>query len=279
MPRPVTVADLGTGSGAIGLALAAELPVDGVAVWLTDVVAPTPSTSPGPTSPASAAAAANVRIAGGSWFDALPGGRRRSTSSSPTRRTSPTDRPTSTPAVRDWEPHGALFAGPDGLDAIRAIVAGAPAAGSAPAAGWCSRSAPTRARPSSGCSPGRATRDVVDPSRPRRPRPRRRRPRTVNRADSLTPFVTIPARWGTQPKRTAISESRRPFLGRDLGVGADDLAGGREQRPAQDAAVMRASTSSSSSVTVVVGPRLAGLGHRRAEVLLEARTPCPASPR
>ena len=28
--------------------------------------------------------------------------------------------------VRDWEPHGALFAGPDGLDAIRRLVADAP---------------------------------------------------------------------------------------------------------------------------------------------------------
>ena len=32
----MTVADLGTGSGAIGLALADELPLDGVTVWLTD---------------------------------------------------------------------------------------------------------------------------------------------------------------------------------------------------------------------------------------------------
>ena len=29
-------------------------------------------------------------------------------------------------AVREWEPHGALFAGPDGLDAIRLLVATAP---------------------------------------------------------------------------------------------------------------------------------------------------------
>ena len=28
--------------------------------------------------------------------------------------------------MRDWEPHGALFAGPDGLDAIRRLVADAP---------------------------------------------------------------------------------------------------------------------------------------------------------
>lgn len=36
VPAPRRVADLGTGSGAIGLSLAAELPLDGTEVWLTD---------------------------------------------------------------------------------------------------------------------------------------------------------------------------------------------------------------------------------------------------
>ena len=93
-PRPVTVADLGTGSGAIGLALADELPVDGVRVWLTDV-------SPDALDVARAnlagigRRAANVRIAAGSWFDALPAAS-CPTSWWPTRRTSPRARPTST---------------------------------------------------------------------------------------------------------------------------------------------------------------------------------------
>ncbi len=34
-----TVVDLGTGSGVIGLSLAAELPIDGTTVWITDVSA------------------------------------------------------------------------------------------------------------------------------------------------------------------------------------------------------------------------------------------------
>ena len=73
LPPPVTVADLGTGSGAIGLALADELPVDGVTVWLTDE-------SPDALDVARANLAgigrrgANVRIAEGAWFDALPDG-------------------------------------------------------------------------------------------------------------------------------------------------------------------------------------------------------------
>lgn len=122
--RPLTVVDLGTGSGAIGLALARELPNAGVSLWLTDV-----------SSDAIAVARANlaglgrdarnVRIAAGSWFDALPAG-------------TVVDLAVANPpyiaagsalvdqAVRDWEPHGALFAGPDGLDHIAAIVRAAP---------------------------------------------------------------------------------------------------------------------------------------------------------
>jgi release factor glutamine methyltransferase len=124
LPEPIVVADLGTGSGAIGLSLADELPIDGVTVWLTDV-------SPDAVDVARANTAgigrrgANVRIATGSWFDALPAGTRL-------------DLAVANPpyvaegsghlddAVRRWEPHEALFAGDDGLRDIRAIVAAAP---------------------------------------------------------------------------------------------------------------------------------------------------------
>ena len=122
--RPVTVADLGTGSGAIGLALADELPVEGVTVWLTDV-------SPDALDVARAnlagigRRAANVRIAEGSWFDALPDGTVLDLAVANPPYVADGS-PDVDAAVREWEPHGALFAGADGLDAIRLLVGAAP---------------------------------------------------------------------------------------------------------------------------------------------------------
>lgn len=125
MPMPIVCADLGTGSGAIGLSLAAELPVDGVTVWMTD-------RSPDALDVARAnaagigRAAANVRIAEGSWFDALPGelrGRLAIIVSNPPYVAD--DDPAVEPIVRQWEPGESLFAGADGLDDVRSIVSDA----------------------------------------------------------------------------------------------------------------------------------------------------------
>ncbi|HSB86003.1 MAG TPA: peptide chain release factor N(5)-glutamine methyltransferase [Ilumatobacteraceae bacterium] len=126
-PMPVICADLGTGSGAIGLSLAAELPVDGVTIWMTDVsdevldVARANATGIG-------RAASNVRLAAGPWYDALPAelvGRLDVIVSNPPYVA--VDDPQLEPAVREWEPELALVAGPEGLDAIRRLVEGAPA--------------------------------------------------------------------------------------------------------------------------------------------------------
>ncbi|NBO80660.1 MAG: methyltransferase domain-containing protein, partial [Actinobacteria bacterium] len=72
--RPITprvVVDLGTGSGAIGLSLAQELPLDETSVWMTDA-----SLDALDVARANAAglgrAAANVRIVHGDWYAALP---------------------------------------------------------------------------------------------------------------------------------------------------------------------------------------------------------------
>jgi release factor glutamine methyltransferase len=123
-PAPVVVADLGTGSGAIGLALADELPVEGVTVWLTD-------SSPDALDVARAnlagigRRAANVRIAGGSWFAALPEGTVLDVAVANPPYVAD-DASDVDDAVRAWEPHEALFAGPHGLREIRAIVDAAP---------------------------------------------------------------------------------------------------------------------------------------------------------
>ena len=118
------VADLGTGSGAIGLALADELPIEGTTVVLTDV-------DPDALDVARAnlagigRAAANVSVRAGSWTDALePGERFDVIVSNPPYVAEGS--PDVESLVSDWEPAGALFAGPDGLAAIDVIVAGAP---------------------------------------------------------------------------------------------------------------------------------------------------------
>ena len=122
---PRRVADLGTGSGAIGLSMAAELPIDNTEVWLTDV-----STDALDVARANAAglgrAAANVRFAQGSWWSALPSELRGTfdvvVSNPPYIAVDDTEVDES---VREWEPASALFAGGDGLDDIRAIMTGA----------------------------------------------------------------------------------------------------------------------------------------------------------
>jgi release factor glutamine methyltransferase len=120
---PRLVADLGTGSGAIGLSLAVELPVDDTTVWLTDV-----SDDALAVARANLAgigrAAINVRIGAGSWFEALPDGVRFDVIVSNPPYVADAS-PMLEPSVLDWEPAAALFAGIDGLDDIRVLVAGA----------------------------------------------------------------------------------------------------------------------------------------------------------
>jgi release factor glutamine methyltransferase len=123
MPRPITVADLGTGSGAIGLALADELGLEGVTVWLTDVSADALDVARANLT-GIGRVARNVRIAQGSWFDALPNDLEVDLAVSNPPYVADDDADLE-PIVREWEPPTALFAGDDGLDAVRAIVGGA----------------------------------------------------------------------------------------------------------------------------------------------------------
>jgi release factor glutamine methyltransferase len=115
------VADLGTGSGAIALALATELP--DAAVWATDVsddalaVARANLSSIG-------SAATRVRMVQGDWFEALPielRGELRLVVSNPPYVTE--DEHAELPAeVRDHEPYEALVSGARGLEAVEHLV-------------------------------------------------------------------------------------------------------------------------------------------------------------
>ncbi len=124
IPGERVVADLGTGSGAIGLALADELPLAGTTVWITDV-----SDDALAVARANLAgigrAARNVLVAAGSWFDALPSDLRCHVIVSNPPYVAEGS-PLLDGNVLEWEPAGALFAGADGLDAIRALIDGAP---------------------------------------------------------------------------------------------------------------------------------------------------------
>ena len=123
--QPLTVADLGTGSGAIGLSLAAELPRGSVEVWLTDVSADALDVAR-----ANAAglgmAGAGVRFARGSWFEALPAALRGNLAlvlSNPPYIDPDDERVEA--SVRDWEPASALFSADHGLADVRTIAVGA----------------------------------------------------------------------------------------------------------------------------------------------------------
>jgi release factor glutamine methyltransferase len=122
-PPSATVADLGTGSGAIALALAAELP--DALVWATDA-----STDALAVAAANIAgcAAARVRLAEGSWFAALPRELRGElalvVANPPYIAEHEVE---SLPReVARHEPRSALVSGPTGLEAIDELISQAP---------------------------------------------------------------------------------------------------------------------------------------------------------
>jgi release factor glutamine methyltransferase len=129
----VVAADLGTGSGAIALSLAAEYPVSGVGleVWATDLssdalvlldenLAELATRTPH--------ASGRVHVRRGSWFDALPSrlaGALHLVVSNPPY-VSEAEFQALDPTIRDYEPWAALVPGPSGLEAIESLLVEAP---------------------------------------------------------------------------------------------------------------------------------------------------------
>ena len=122
---PVTVVDLGTGSGAIALSIATEVP--GTRVWATDASADALATARANLA-GIGRGAARVTMSGGSWFEALPEELRGHidvlVSNPPYVACSAA---AAMPAdVIGFEPHQALFAGADGTDHLAHIILLAP---------------------------------------------------------------------------------------------------------------------------------------------------------
>jgi release factor glutamine methyltransferase len=120
--RPL-VADLGTGSGAIALSIAAEVPT--ARVWATDVSEDALAVARANLAGIGSPAAVRVRMASGRWFDALPGALRGQFDVVVTNPPYVASDEALPPEVADWEPPSALVAGPRGTEAIAEIVAGA----------------------------------------------------------------------------------------------------------------------------------------------------------
>lgn len=122
----MTAVDLGTGSGAIALSVAAER--KGVEVWASDVDPAALEVARANLAGMGGRAASRVRVVLSDWWRAMPGELRGTVdlvvSNPPYISAAEMER--LDPVVRDWEPHTALDGGPGGLDAVEAVLSGAP---------------------------------------------------------------------------------------------------------------------------------------------------------
>jgi release factor glutamine methyltransferase len=150
------VADLGTGSGAIALALEAELA--DVEVWATDA---SPDALAVAAANAAGCGATRVRLAEGSWFEALPtelAGTLALVVANPPY-VAAHELAELAPEVVGHEPHGALVSGPTGLEAVEELLAAAPG-WLAPGAAIVLEIAPHQAEPAAGAARGAGFADV-----------------------------------------------------------------------------------------------------------------------
>lgn len=123
-PGSPAVVDLGTGSGAIALSLAVEVP--DAEVWATDASPDALAVARSNLTGIGTREATRVRLVEGSWYDALPELLRGRVSLIVSNPPYVADGEVLPDEVERWEPARALRAGPEGLDDIAVIVAGAP---------------------------------------------------------------------------------------------------------------------------------------------------------
>lgn len=114
------VADLGTGSGAVAIALAIERP--GWRIVATDISGEALEIA---RRNAAQLAVANVEFLAGSWFEPLSATRRFQLIVSNPPYVAESDPVLAAPALR-FEPRRALVGGPDGMEHLRAIIREAP---------------------------------------------------------------------------------------------------------------------------------------------------------
>lgn len=123
--RRPNVVDLGTGSGAIAFSIAVEVP--SARVVATDRSDDALAVARANLSGIGTLAAGRVRLEQGSWFDAVPLPLRGKVQLVVSNPPYVADDEILPDEVADWEPPGALRAGPTGMEDIARIVSEAPA--------------------------------------------------------------------------------------------------------------------------------------------------------
>lgn len=123
-PSPLVV-DLGTGSGAIALSVAAEVP--GARLYATDSSPEALAVARANLAGAGSRVATRVLLAVGTWFAALPPEVAGSVDMVVSNPPYVAEDEVLPDEVARWEPPEALVAGPTGLEAVAAILESAPA--------------------------------------------------------------------------------------------------------------------------------------------------------
>ncbi|MCL4422957.1 MAG: peptide chain release factor N(5)-glutamine methyltransferase [Actinobacteria bacterium] len=118
----VTVVDLGTGSGAIALSIASEIPR--AAVWATDMSTEALKVASANLAGLGGEAATRVQLLEGSWYEPLPSmliGKVNLVISNPPY-VAEMEWDALPEEVREFEPKGALVSGPSGTEALEEVI-------------------------------------------------------------------------------------------------------------------------------------------------------------